>query len=135
MQIRNKKLHLDYEMLETIQSGIELFGFEVKALRANQASLEGARVIVRGGEAYVVGLQIRPYQASNTPKSYQPDRTRRLLLKKSEILKLATINRQGLSLLPLSIYDSGNRIKLDLVMTKKKKKWDKREDLKKKWTE
>ena len=77
----------------------------------------------------------RSIVASNTPKSYQPDRTRRLLLKKSEILKLSTIDRQGLSLLPLSIYDSGNRIKLDLVMTKKKKKWDKREDLKKKWTE
>ncbi len=133
MNIKNKKLHLDYEIIETVQSGVELLGFEVKALRANTASLEGARVIIRGGEAYIVGMQVRPYQATNTPKSYQSDRTRRLLLKKSEILRLSTIDRQGLSLLPLSIYDSGNRIKIDIVLAKKKKKWDKREDLKKKW--
>lgn len=133
MNIRNKKLHLEYQVIETYVAGIELLGFEVKSLRAGHAQIDGAKVIVRGGEAYIVGMNIQPYQAGNTPKSYQADRTRRLLLKRSELIKLATVDRQGTYLLPLSVYDRNNRIKLDIVMAKKLKKWDKRELLKKKW--
>ena len=133
MNIRNRKLHLEYEILETYAAGIELFGFEVKSLRAGHAQIDGGRVIIRGGEAYIIGINIQPYQANNTPKSYQPDRTRKLLLKKSEILKLATLDRTGLTILPLSIYEKNNRIKADIVVVKRLKKWDKREALKKKW--
>ena len=133
MNIRNRKLHLEYEILETYSAGIELYGYEVKSLRAGHAQIDGGRVIIRGGEAYIIGINIQPYQANNTPKSYQPDRTRKLLLKKSEILKLATLDRTGLTILPLSIYEKNNRIKVDIVITKKLKKWDKREILKKKW--
>ena len=141
MNIRNKKLHLDYEVTDTYQAGIELLGHEIKSLRAGHASLDGARVIIRGGEAYIVGLQIRPYQAENKSSTQKSgsmpgsaiDRTRRLLLKKSEILKLTTMDRQGITLLPLSIYDFHNRIKVDIVLAKRLKKWDKREVLKKKW--
>ncbi len=133
MNIRNKKLHLEYEILETYAAGIELFGYEVKSLRAGHAQIDGGRVIIRGGEAYIIGINIQPYQANNTPKSYQPDRTRKLLLKKSEILKLATLDRTGLTVLPLSIYEKNNRIKADIVVVKRLKKWDKREALKKKW--
>ena len=133
MNIRNRKLHLEYEILETYAAGIELFGYEVKSLRAGHAQIDGGRVIIRGGEAYIIGINIQPYQANNTPKSYQPDRTRKLLLKKSEILKLATLDRTGLTILPLSIYEKNNRIKADIVVVKKLKKWDKRELLKKKW--
>ncbi len=130
MNIRNKKLHLDYEVLETYAAGMELLGFEVKALREGHAQIDGARVIVRGGEVYVVGMNIQPYQTANTPKSYQNDRTRKLLLKKSEIIKLSTIAKQGLSLLPLSIYDKNHKIKMDIVLVRRLKKWDKREKLK-----
>ncbi len=133
MNIRNKKLHLEYEILETYTAGIELYGYEVKSLRAGHAQIDGGRVIIRGGEAYIIGINIQPYQVSNTPKSYQPDRTRKLLLKKSEIIKLATLDRTGITLLPLSIYERNNRIKVDIVIGKKLKKWDKREILKKKW--
>lgn len=133
MNIRNKKLHLEYQVIETYVAGIELLGFEVKSLRAGHAQIDGAKVIVRGGEAYVIGMNIQPYQAGNTPKSYQADRTRRLLLKRSELIKLSTVDRQGTYLLPLSVYDRNNRIKLDIIMAKKLKKWDKRELLKKKW--
>ncbi len=133
MNIRNKKLHLEYEILETYSAGIELYGYEVKSLRAGHAQIDGGRVIIRGGEAYIIGINIQPYQVANTPKSYQPDRTRKLLLKKSEILKLATLDRTGVTLLPLSIYERNNRIKVDIVIGKKLKKWDKREILKKKW--
>ena len=133
MNIRNRKLHLEYEILETYSAGIELYGYEVKSLRAGHAQIDGGRVIIRGGEAYIIGINIQPYQVANTPKSYQPDRTRKLLLKKSEILKLATLDRTGLTILPLSIYEKNNRIKVDIVITKKLKKWDKREILKKKW--
>ncbi len=124
---------MEYEILETYAAGIELFGYEVKSLRAGHAQIDGGRVIIRGGEAYIIGINIQPYQANNTPKSYQPDRTRKLLLKKSEILKLATLDRTGLTILPLSIYEKNNRIKADIVVVKKLKKWDKRELLKKKW--
>lgn len=133
MNIRNKKLHLEYEILETYVAGIELYGYEVKSLRAGHAQIDGGRVIIRGGEAYILGINIQPYQVANTPKSYQPDRTRKLLLKKSEIIKLATLDRTGVTLLPLSIYERNNRIKVDIVIGKKLKKWDKREILKKKW--
>ena len=133
MNIRNKKLHLEYEILETYAAGIELHGYEVKSLRTGHAQIDGGRVIIRGGEAYIIGINIQPYQVANTPKSYQPDRTRKLLLKKSEIIKLATLDRTGVTLLPLSIYERNNRIKVDIVIGKKLKKWDKREILKKKW--
>ena len=83
--IDSKKLHLTYVITDTYEAGIELFGFEVKALRAKQASLEGAKVLIRGGEAFLVGVYIAPYQAANTPKSYDPYRTRKLLLKRSDI--------------------------------------------------
>ena len=86
--VYNKKAKFNYEILETYSAGIELLGFEVKSLRKGGASLEGARVLVRGGEAYVVGLRIPPFQVGNTDKEYDPVRTRKLLMTKKEILEL-----------------------------------------------
>src|SRR3990167_3163489 len=85
--IENKKVSFDYEILETLEAGLELLGFEVKSLRAGHGSLKGARVVARGGEAYLVGATIPAWQMANAPKSYDPERTRRLLLSKKEILR------------------------------------------------
>ena len=75
--IEHKKARFDYEILEEFEAGLELLGHEVKALRQAQGKLEGAHVIIRGGEAYVTGMSIPPYQPKNTPKDYDPHQTRR----------------------------------------------------------
>lgn len=130
--VESKKLHLTYVITDTIEAGIELFGFEVKALRKKLGSLDGAKIIVRGGEAFIVGSYIPPYQASNTPKSYDPYRTRRLLLKKSEIVDLYALEQtKTLTLAPHSLYLKSNHIKCGVAVCKKKDSRDKREDIKK----
>ncbi len=129
--IRNKKASFDFELLETFEAGMELFGFEVKALRNKLGSLEGAYVVVRDNEAFLVGATIPPYQPSNTPKDYDPERTRRLLLSKKEIGTLAGAESQkGLTIVPISVYNAGRKLKLKLAIGKGKKKFDKRETIK-----
>src|SRR4051812_2708094 len=101
MVVENKKVGFDYTILEEIEAGIELFGFEVKSLRAGLGSLKGARVVARGGEAYLVGASIPPWQVLNAPKGYEPDRTRRLLLKQKEIAHIAAAEgEKGLTIVP-----------------------------------
>lgn len=129
--LQNKKAHFDYEILEKMEAGLELRGFEVKALRNKQGSLLGSRVIIRGGEAYVVGMEIPPYQAANTPKEYEPQRTRKLLLKKSEINYLAGKSEQkGLTIIPTSVYAKTRKIKMEIAVARGKKKYDKRARIK-----
>jgi SsrA-binding protein len=130
--IENKKARFDYEILETYAAGMELLGFEVKALRGSLGSLEGSHVTVRGGEAYIIGMSIPPYQANNTPDGYDPERTRRLLLNKAEIAELANIeDKKGLTIVPISVYNRDGLLKVDIAVAKGKKKFDKRETLKK----
>jgi SsrA-binding protein len=130
--IKNKKAHLDYEFLEKLEAGLELLGFEVKSLRAGSGSLEGARVLARGGEAYLVGATIPPYQVKNTPESYDPERPRRLLLSRDEIARVASAEgAQGLTVVPISVYNRGRNLKLEIAIARGKKKYDKRQDLKK----
>lgn len=129
--VENKKAHLRFAMLETYSAGLELSGAEVKSLRSKQGSLDGARIVVRGGEAYLSGATIPPYQASNTPKSYDPERPRRLLLTKKEIAALADAEvKKGLTVIPLEWYNTGRYVKLRLAIAKGKGKADRREDLK-----
>lgn len=133
--IENKKARFDFELLETYEAGAELFGFEVKALRNSMGNLEGARVVVRGGEAFLVGATISPYQQKNTPGHYDPERSRRLLLGKKEIAALADLESQrGLTLVPIKWYNNKRRVKLQIAVAKRKKKYDKRETLKKRDT-
>jgi SsrA-binding protein len=130
--IESKKLHLTYVITDTLEAGIELFGFEVKSLRKKLGSLDGAKVIVRGGEAFLVGVYIPPFQASNTPKSYDPYRTRRLLFNKHQIVDLYAIEMEKtLTLAPHSLYIKNNLIKCGVALCKKKNTRDKREDIKK----
>ncbi len=129
--IEHKKARLQYEFLEEYEAGLELLGHEVKSLRAGQGKLEGAHVIVRGGEAFIVGMSVAPYQAANTPKEYDPARTRKVLLTKKEIGVLAGAEGQkGLTIVPISIYNKGKKLKLRIAVARGKKKKDKREDLK-----
>lgn len=129
--VENKKARLKFALIDSYSAGIELEGFEVKSLRAKQGSLDGARVIVRGGEAYLVGMTIPPYQVANTPKTYDPARTRRLLLKRSEIAEMADIEeKKGLTIVPFEVYNN-RYIKVRVAVVRGKGKGDKREDLKK----
>ncbi len=132
----NRKARFDYEVLEKYEVGIELLGIEVKSVRGGQMSLEGAFVIIRGGEAYLINANIPPYQAKNTPESYDPLRNRKLLLTKKEIRELAqTEKNKSLTIVPISVYNKSRKIKLEVALVKGKKKFDKRETLKKRDTD
>ena len=131
-----KKAHFNYEILEKLEAGIELFGFEVKALKGSLGSLEGAYVISRGGEAYVMNLFIPPYQEKNTPAEYEPRRTRRLLMNKDEIRHLADIEGgKGLTIVPISIYNKSRLVKVSIAVVRGKKQFDKRESIKRRETD
>ena len=129
--IRNKKAGFDFELLERFEAGVELLGTEVKSLRSGQGKLEGAHVIVRGGEAYLVGASIPAYQKANAPKGYDPERVRKLLLKNKEILDLYTESeKKGLTVVPVRWYNKSRLVKLELAVAKGKKKHDKRQSIK-----
>lgn len=129
--ISNKKAHFNYEILETFEAGISLFGYEVKAVRAGRGKLEGGHVVVRGGEAFLVGASISHYQEANTPKNYDPERSRKLLFSKKELGHLETQGEQaGLTLVPIKLYNHGRNIKLEVALARGKKKQDKRESIK-----
>lgn len=130
--VEYKKALLKFSPLETFSAGLELLGTEVKALRAKQGSLDGSRVVVRGGEAYLVGMTIPPYQVANTAKSYDPERPRRLLLEKKEIATLAAEEaKKGLTIVPLEVYTNGRLVKARIAIVRGKGKSDRREDIKK----
>ena len=134
--IDNRKAHFNYNIEETFEAGIELQGFEVKAVKNGQGSITSSFCIVRGGEAYIVGLHIPPYQMNNTPPGYDPDMTRRLLLSKKEIKKLADKDSmKGLTLIPTSLYSKGRYIKVSIAVARGKKVFDKRETIKKRETD
>ena len=130
--IDNRKAHFNYQIEETFEAGIELDGFEVKSIKKGQGNLAGAFCIVRGGEVFIAGMHIPPYQPHNTDPGYDPDRIRRLLLNKKEIKKLADADStKGLTLIPISLYSKGRRIKVSVAIAKGKKTFDKRETIKK----
>jgi len=130
--IDNRKAHFNYSVEETFEAGIELSGFEVKAIKKGQGTMSSAFCIVRGGEAYVLNLHIPPYQPHNVDPAYDPDRTRKLLLSKKEIKQLADKDdTKGLTLIPLSLYSKGRYIKVSIAVARGKKVFDKRETIKK----
>ncbi len=136
MLIENRKAHFNYEFLETFNVGIELLGLEVKSLRAKLGSLEGAHVIVRGSEAFLVGAYIPAYQPKNAPKGFDERRNRKLILTRKEIHDLAqSESKKGLTIVPISVYNKGRKIKVDIAIARGKKKFDKRETIKKREVE
>ncbi len=129
--LEHKKARLDYEVLEEIEAGLQLLGHEVKSLRAHHGKLEGSHIVVRGGEAYIVGMSIPPYQAANTPKDYEPERTRKLLVNKKELVKLSAAEGQkGLTVVPLAVYNKGSKLKVKIAIARGRKVYDKRSVLK-----
>lgn len=132
----NRKAHFNYEILEKYEGGIELLGVEVKAVRSGKMSLEGAFVVIRGGEAFLINANIPPYQPNNSPKDYDPLRNRKILLTKKEIAELATNDKnKSLTIIPISVYNKDRKIKVTIALVKGKKKQDKRETIKKRDTE
>lgn len=129
----NPKANFDYEILETIEAGIVLEGHEVKSIKTGKASIKGSYAKILNGEPFLIGAIISPYQPANTPKTYDPQRSRKLLLSKKEISKLIGLAQsQGLTLVPLKFYSKKGLVKLLIGIAKGKKKYDKRETIKKK---
>ena len=123
----NKKAWHDYFIEEKYEAGIELAGTEVKSIRLGHVNLKDSFCVVKDGEMSVIGMHISPYEKGNIFNK-DPMRQRRLLMHKREILRLfARIKQDGYSLIPLSIYFRGPRVKLELGLAKGKKLYDKRD--------
>ena len=128
----NRRARFDYEILETIEAGLELLGSEVKSVRDGKMNLSGSYVIIRGAEAWLINAQIPSYQPKNSSVDYDSGRTRRVLLKKSEIVQLSDkANEERISLVPLEAYSSRGVLKIRIGIGKSKKTKDKRESIKK----
>lgn len=129
---QNRKARHDYHIEDVYEAGIELTGTEIKSVRAGRVQLKDSFARVENGEVMLHNVHISPYEQGNR-YNHEPERTRRLLLKRLEILKLIGLTREkGYSLVPLSIYLKGGWAKVELALAKGKKNYDKREDLKKK---
>ncbi|MGB7957819.1 MAG: SsrA-binding protein SmpB [Minisyncoccia bacterium] len=128
----NRRARFDYEIEDTFEAGIELRGYEVKSVKTGHFQIAGARVLIRGGEAWLVNSHIPPYQPKNMPTDYAEDRARRLLLTKDEIKTITgALHEKGRFLIPLRAYLKRGFIKLELGLGEMRKKSDKREVLKK----
>jgi SsrA-binding protein len=127
---RNKRARHDYHILETWEAGIVLTGTEVKSLRAGKATITDAFAVVNGGEVFLLNAHIAPYEQGNQ-FNHEPTRTRKLLLHRREIRKLiGSVERQGLTLVPLDLHFTRGKAKVLLALGKGKKLHDKRADLK-----
>jgi len=130
--IENKHVYRSYEILDTISVGMVLLGHEVKSLRTHHGSINDAFVVFEDGACRLVKAFIPPYQAKNTPPSYDPYRTRTLLLTKKEINEwMHNKKERGLTIVPIKMYTENRKIKVLLGLAKGKTKHDKREDIKK----
>ncbi len=131
--IENKKARFLYQILEKYQAGIVLNGQEVKSIKRGGLNLRGSFVVLKNNEVFLIGAIIPPYQPKNIQGNYDPRRSRKLLLKKSEIKHLFGKTKQkGLTMIPLKVYTQKGRIKLEFALAKGKRKVDKRAALKKK---
>ena len=133
---QNKKAGFDYEILDKYEAGLVLHGHEVKAVRAGQISLKGSFISLRTKdgktELWLIGSQIAPYKAAGDMPDYSQTRERKLLLKKGEINQLLGKKlKEGLTLIPLKIYTNHSFLKLEFGLARGKKKYDKRESIKK----
>jgi SsrA-binding protein len=128
----NRKAHRDYAVLETLESGIELKGSEVKSIRASKINLEDSFARIEGGQVVLYNTHISPYEQASY-LNVEPTRPRRLLLHKRQILKLGgQLAQRGLTLVPLKVYFNDRGVaKIELALCKGKKIYDRREDMKK----
>lgn len=135
MRVENRKVKFDYQVVEEFEAGIILTGAEVKSIKAGQVNLEGARVVEREGRLLVVGMNVPKYQFSGEIE-YDPGRTRELLLHRREVTAIASKRQSaGLTLVPVAVYNKGDLIKLSIGLVRGKKKFEKREEVKKRMEE
>ncbi len=128
----NKKAYFDYFILEKYEAGIELFGTEVKSVRLGYCSVKESFVRIDKAQVYIYGMHISPYEKGNIFNK-DPLRVRRLLLHKTEIIKLASkLKEKGLTLVPLRVYFKNSLVKVELGLARGKKNYDKRETIAKK---
>lgn len=127
--VQNKKAFHDYFVIESMEAGIELCGTEVKSIRNGRVNLKDSWCNIDDGELYIKGMHISPYEQGNI-FNRDPIRVRRLLMHKREIMRLfGTVKQDGYSLIPLSLYFKGSKVKVQLGLCKGKKLYDKREDM------
>lgn len=127
-----RKASFNYDILDKYVGGIELLGFEVKSIKNGQGSLGESYIRIKGDEVFLIGAHIPPYQAKNTPESYDPYRERKILLTKKEIQELKKkTESQNLTIVPISLYNKGRYVKIEIALARGKKKTDKRETIKK----
>ena len=132
MEILNRKAHFNYFILEEIESGIELFGSEVKSIRDGNCNIKDSYAIIRNNEVYLINMFIKNYKEASIFNK-EETRKRKLLLHKKEIFKLKEkIEKEGFTLVPLKVYFNRNKVKVLLGVCKGKKNFDKREVLKEK---
>lgn len=128
----NPKAYYNYEITDKYEAGIVLVGPEVKSIRNGRVNIAGSYVLIKDEEAYLVGASIPPYQPKNAPENYDENRSRKLLLKKEEINNLIGKSKvKGIGLIPLKIFPKNGKIKLEFGIGRGKKKFDKRETIKK----
>ena len=131
IEIKNKKANFDYEILDTYEAGIVLTGTEIKSIRAGKVNLRDSYAIVRNGEVYLLNMHISHYEQGNI-FNHDETRTRKLLLHKKEIYKIRdSLEKEGLTLVPLKLYFKDNYAKILLGVARGKKNYDKREAMKK----
>jgi SsrA-binding protein len=131
MLVENRKARFDYEIIEDFESGIVLSGAEVKSVRAGGTTMTGARVVFENDGAYVIGMNIPRYK-HDSAEEYVPDKKRKLLLHRKEIVEIQTKMRSaGLTVVPITLYNKGSLVKVKIALVRGKKKFEKREILKK----
>ena len=128
----NKKVRFDYDLLETLEGGLKLTGTEVKSVKAGHTQLKGAFLHIQGGELWLKGAFIAAYKPAGNRDEYKADRDRKVLVHRRELSRLiGKREAQGLTLVPLSIYTKGDLVKLEFAVARGKKKYEKREAIKK----
>ncbi|MBU1200556.1 SsrA-binding protein SmpB [Patescibacteria group bacterium] len=132
MRLVNRKAKRDYEVIEAMEAGVVLTGGEVKSLRAGQGNLLGSRIMIKNGEVWISGLSIPRYKFASGEDEYEPDRLKKLLIKQKERQHLETKAKGGgLTMIPLTVYNKRGLIKVEIGLVRGKKKYEKREVLKK----
>lgn len=130
--IHNRGISFHYEILDKFVAGIELKGFEVKAIKTGRGNLTGSYISNIGEELFLINFQIPPYQPKNTPKDYNERRARKLLLQKKQIkFLIGKLKEKGLTVVPLKIFVKKGLIKVEIALAKGLKKYEKREKIKK----
>jgi SsrA-binding protein len=127
----NRKAEYNYEILDTVEAGMVLRGYEIKSIRAHKISLDGSYAEVKDGEVWLVKCKIEPYENAKNV-THEPERRRKLLLKKAEIAKFAEkAEQKGFTIVPLRVIIKSGKAKVILAVVKGKKEYDKRETIKK----